>query len=348
MSAPDIGGRAPHGWRAEPPSRLEQGGEEAEDPNCEGRRESPTGLGAAASGAPAAPGGPACALETGETPDQPRAQGSRSGGRGTIVPLNLNGRILWQEEEVQILRSALQSRENRAMHKKKQAWEDLAQTLVSAGFCARTWEAVRGKCKKEGLLDEPRVRSEEAPEELRTCKYCRKVYATASSRRTHQGHCSQRPTTATLSTHTLRQARPTFTVVVGDHVEALYRDGLWYGAVIAERRDGVRESSESREGGTELEPGVSGADAGVDVVMGGEVENATLRGQEGGEEAAAGAGGGGVGSGCGVTFVVTWDDGGQEDRVKTESQARASRTCNPPPLRASTRRAQLDDHVRIR
>ena len=140
---------------------------------------------------------------------------------------------------------------------------------------------------------------------------------------------------------------------VGDQVEALYRDGLWYGAVIAERRDGVWESGESREGGAELEPGVSGADAGVDVGMGGGVENATLGGQEGGEEAAAGAGGGGaggggVGSGCGVTFVVTWDDGDQEDRVKTESQARASRTCTPPALRASTRRAQLDDHIRIR
>jgi hypothetical protein len=55
---------------------------------------------------------------------------------------------------------------------------------------------------------------------------------------------------------------------------------------------------------------------------GGGQDAATGGGDRGGEPAAgAGAGGGGRG---GVTFVVTWDDGDQEDRVKTEAQAYTS------------------------
>jgi len=249
----------------------------------------------------------------------------------------------WPEEEVQLLRSALQSAQweglaqTRALRRLQ--WPSvLARTLVSAGFRARTANAVLRKCESEGLYDKSGMRSEEAPVELRTCKYCQKVYATVSSRSAHQGQCSQRPKPRTADAPEGGPLR------VGDHVEALYRDGLWYGAVIAELRDrvatGPRASGESREGGAELEPGISGADAGFDVGMGGGGEYATVGGQDGGEEAAAGAGDGGVGIGCGVTFVVTWDDGDQEDRVKTESQARAFRTRTPPP-RASTRRAQL-------
>ena len=139
-------------------------------------------MGAAASGATAAPGGKAGALETGETPDQPRAKEIR------------RSFFTWQEEEVQLLRSALQSAQweglaqTRALRRLQ--WPSvLARTLVSAGFRARTANAVLRKCESEGLYDKSGMRSEEAPVELRTCKYCQKVYATVSSRSAHQGQC---------------------------------------------------------------------------------------------------------------------------------------------------------------
>ena len=62
------------------------------------------------------------------------------------------------------------------------------------------------------------------------------------------------------------------------------------------REEGGASGESKEEGGAGLDSGASGAGAGADIVMGG-----------------------------GVTFVVTWDDGDQEDRVKTEAQVRAIR-----------------------